>query len=303
LDEYAQMSSRIFTEIFRPALADRKGSAVFIGTPQGRINNFFERWEAAATLDNWGQFLFTVDDTGLLDLDELAQARAEMSDDEYAQEFFCSFDASIKHAYWGAEMNKAVEEKRITKVAHQEGYPVYTIADLGARDAYAIWYMQLVGNEMHFLEYEEFTYTSIPNILKHFATKPYLYEQHIAPHDIRQFELGAGCTRFETALKHGVRFKICPNIPKVEGREAVRINLSRCYFDEVKCKHGIEALRMFHAKYDEKNRAMLDEQHDWSSHGADAMRYACVFFGKGRQQTLLDKPLDYSLQDKRAASV
>ncbi len=42
IDEYANIQGKLFTEIIRPALSDRKGWCVFIGTPQGTNNNFYE---------------------------------------------------------------------------------------------------------------------------------------------------------------------------------------------------------------------------------------------------------------------
>ena len=49
IDEYANVNERLFPEIIRPALSDRKGYCVFIGTPQGMNNNFYELYPVSYT--------------------------------------------------------------------------------------------------------------------------------------------------------------------------------------------------------------------------------------------------------------
>ena len=103
LDEYAQMDPRAWSEVIRPALADRGGWAIFIGTPMGR-NSFWRLYEQAKTASDWRAALFRASDSGVLPAAELAAARAAMSEAEYAQEFECSFDAAIRGAYYGREI-------------------------------------------------------------------------------------------------------------------------------------------------------------------------------------------------------
>src|SRR4051812_47361524 len=95
LDEYADMDPRLWSEVIRPALADRKGWAVFIGTPKGR-NALFETWKrASGDPRNWYSLMLKASETGLIPPDELDLARCELSEEQYAQEFECSFDAAI----------------------------------------------------------------------------------------------------------------------------------------------------------------------------------------------------------------
>ena len=85
LDEVAQMSMRVWTEIIRPALADRKGWALFIGTPKGR-DEFCDLYESALNDPSWYAAMFRASETGLLDAEELSAMRREMHPDEYEQE-------------------------------------------------------------------------------------------------------------------------------------------------------------------------------------------------------------------------
>ena len=93
LDEVADMRPMVWGEIIRPALADRQGWALFIGTPKG-VNLFSELYFRAQTEPGWKADLRRASDTGVIPATELEQARREMSQSQYAQEFDCDFAAS-----------------------------------------------------------------------------------------------------------------------------------------------------------------------------------------------------------------
>ena len=96
LDEYADMPPRVWPEIIRPALADVRGGALFIGTPKGR-NHFYELVEQAIPLDEWGVFNYSMDDNPLIEAEERAALAAEYargSSDLYDQEIKAQFIAS-----------------------------------------------------------------------------------------------------------------------------------------------------------------------------------------------------------------
>lgn len=102
LDEVAQMKPEVWGEIIRPALADRLGWAVFIGTPKG-INLFSQTYDMALKLQSegnpdWVAMLYSVDQTGAIASAELDALRSEMSDNEFRQEFMCDFTAAADNA-------------------------------------------------------------------------------------------------------------------------------------------------------------------------------------------------------------
>jgi predicted phage terminase large subunit-like protein len=92
LDEYAFMKPDVFESILRPALADRKGSLIAIGTPEGR-NHFYDMFQGSAGWDDWAQFHYTSFDNPLVDPAEIEHARATLPAWAFAQEFMASFDA------------------------------------------------------------------------------------------------------------------------------------------------------------------------------------------------------------------
>src|SRR2546429_361485 len=117
LDEYADMDPRVWSEIIRPALADRRGWAVFIGTPKGR-NAFFELWRRSQAEEGWFSMLLKASDSGLIPASELALARRDLSEEQYAQEFECSFDAAVVGSYSGRRLARADADQRIDGVPY-----------------------------------------------------------------------------------------------------------------------------------------------------------------------------------------
>jgi hypothetical protein len=96
LDEYASMAPAAWTEVLRPALADRLGGALFIGTPRG-FNHFYDLWEAAPGQSGWHAFHFTTEQGGNVSCEELACAARELDERVYQQEF----QASFQNLTWG----------------------------------------------------------------------------------------------------------------------------------------------------------------------------------------------------------
>ena len=101
MDEYADMKPEVFEQILRPALADQKGSALFIGTPMGR-NHFYDLYKYAELEDDesYAAWHFTSYDNELLDPEEIDLAKKSMSSYAFRQEFMASFEAR------GSEMFK-----------------------------------------------------------------------------------------------------------------------------------------------------------------------------------------------------
>jgi phage terminase large subunit len=154
LDEYADMDPRVWSEVIRPALADRQGWAVFIGTPKGR-NAFFELWRRSQTETDWYSLMLKASESGIIPDAELELARRDLTDDQYAQEFECSFDAAIVGAYYGKLMLRAEQEGHVTGVPYDPAALVWTAWDLGIRDATAIWFAQVIGREVRLIDYYE----------------------------------------------------------------------------------------------------------------------------------------------------
>jgi len=101
MDEYADMKPDVWEQILRPALADQKGDAMFIGTPMGR-NHFYDLYKYAELSEDetYQSWHFTSYDNPILDPDEIDIAKKSMSSYAFRQEFLASFEAT------GSEMFK-----------------------------------------------------------------------------------------------------------------------------------------------------------------------------------------------------
>ena len=95
MDEYADMKPEVWEQILRPALADQKGDAMFIGTPMGR-NHFYDLFQYANISEDeqWKGWHFTSYDNPLLDEEEINAAKKSMSAFSFRQEFMASFEAA-----------------------------------------------------------------------------------------------------------------------------------------------------------------------------------------------------------------
>ena len=277
LDEYAIMAPRVWTEIVRPAVADKLGWVLFIGTPMGH-NQFWEVYDFALRgHDDWYGKLYRASDTKVIPVEELEQARSIMTPEQYEQEFECSFTAAVSGSYYGRLITKAEKDGRIGYVPVDTNVGIETWWDLGIGDSTAIWFAQRVGQEIHLVDYYETSGESLAHYADVLKEKNYDYACHIAPHDIMARELGTGKSRLEVANELGIDFDIAPKLEVDHGIESVRNALPNCYFDREKCKVGLDALRQYRKQWDEKNQVFKNKPlHNWCSHAADSFRYGCV---------------------------
>ncbi|HWA41846.1 MAG TPA: terminase family protein, partial [Hypericibacter adhaerens] len=218
-DEYGQMAPRIFGEVVRPALADRQGWAIFIGTPQGR-NGFHEIYEAARLDPDWFTALHRASETGLIEAEELAAARRVMTPEEYAQEFECSFEAAAAGSYYGRLIEAAAAEGRIAAVPCDPRLPVHTAWDLGMDDSTAIWFAQAAGAEVRLVGYYEASGEGLEHYVRVLQQRGFVYGEHWLPHDAEVRELGTGVSRIETLASLGLRARVLPALRIEDGVNA-----------------------------------------------------------------------------------
>lgn len=93
IDEVAQIAPEVWDEVLQPALSDRKGWALFIGTPKG-VNLFSKLFFEARTMGDWHSAVYTVYDTDALDPDEVERLRRAMSEAAFSREYLCDFSAA-----------------------------------------------------------------------------------------------------------------------------------------------------------------------------------------------------------------
>lgn len=275
LDEYAEMDPTVWSQVIRPALSDRLGWAIFIGTPKGR-NHFHDIYEAAKKSPSWYTAMYRASETKIIPASELEAARMTMSEEEYEQEYECSFAAALVGAYYGKQMAEAEKATRITTVPYDRFVPVKCYWDLGTSDMTSIWFIQKVNREYHAIDYLEDAGRGLEDYVKELKAKPYVYGGMVLPHDAQARELGSGKTRVETMRSFwpGMRITVLPRHDLADGIHMARMMIGQTWFDKTKCDKGIQCLKNYERKWDAKNKIYLEiPRHNWASHGADAFRY------------------------------
>ena len=281
IDEVGDQNPKIWTDIVRPALTDRKGWCLFIGTPKGH-NHFKELRDRAEKEEGWGLLEFKASETGVVDETELKAAKNEMGESKFRQEFECSFDAPIEGSYYGEMLNELEEKKHMQEIPREELSRTFTAWDLGMGDSTSIWVAQLVGSEVRLLDYYENHGVGLDHYVKWIKDNDYLKAEHILPHDVRVRELGTGKSRLEMLEEAGLQVKIAPRMGLDDGIQAVRRLLPRCWFNVPQVQNGLNCLRNYRRDYDEKRKIFFERPlHDWSSHGSDSFRYLALGLDEG----------------------
>ena len=292
VDEAQDIAPSVLTQVIFPALADRKGWLDLSGTPKGWGNLLADAYKNAQTNSEWFVQVLKASETNILPPEELAILRSSMPENEYMQEMECSFDAAITGAYYAKELQAAESANRIGNVPYDPMLKVNTAWDLGMSDSMCIWFYQAVRNEIRVIDYYEAGGYGFDHYAKVLQDKGYLYDRHYGPHDIKVRELGTGKSRWEVAQGLGINFDVCKNISVSDGINAVRMTLPRVWFDRDKCQIGLNALRQYREKIDEKRQISHGPLHDWTSHAADAFRYLVVSLREKDDQW--DKPIPVS---------
>lgn len=282
IDEAGDQDPRAWPEVIRPALSDRKGWAVFIGTPKGK-NGFYKTYKQAVDSEGWFDLMLKASTSGLLDDEELADARTMLSPEQYEQEFECSFDAAITGAYFADSLAQAAASNRITGVPIDPLMQTKAFWDIGGTglksDATAIWIAQFVGREIRVLDYYEAQGQPLSEHIGWLRDNGYGKARCVLPHDGRTNDKVHNVS-FESALRQaGFGVEIIPNQGAGAARkriEAARRLFPRMWFDKVKTDAGREALAWYHEKTDLHRGIGLGPNHDWSSHAADAFGAMCV---------------------------
>ena len=276
LDEYADLHPRLLQEVIRPALSDRKGWAAFSGTPKGH-NDFYDLWQVAQSTDDYFALLLKASETGLVDADELRDAKRVMTPEQYDQEYECSFNAAILGAYYGREMQQVEDERRISEAVYEAGLPVTTAWDLGMSDHTVIWFVQQTGRDIRVIDYYAASGFGLDHYAQVLRDKGYNYSRHLWPHDGRNRDLTSGKSREQYMRELGFSVDILPKHTVDDGISEVRRMLPRCFFQAGKTEEGVKALSQYRRDYDEVRKVFYERPvHDWASHPADAFRYLAM---------------------------
>ena len=200
LDEYPMLNPAVFGTVVRPCLADYHGFALVSGTSNGddHFNHLRLRTEADP---RWDQFIIPLSMTGeeALTKEEAFELTQDMTADEFAREMECQFDSPVEGSYYGEALNKLSLQGRICAVPPDLSQPVITAWDLGIHDYCCIWFYQIAGREIHFIDYIQDNGKGLDHYARELRARAhrggYQYKAHCLPHDVEAREISTGQSR------------------------------------------------------------------------------------------------------------
>jgi hypothetical protein len=182
---------------------------------------------------------------------------------------------------------------------YDEDLAVHTGWDLGYDDATAIWWFQVAGDEVRYIDYYENSGQDIQHYCDVVKRRGYKYGNHYVPHDGNNKLLAAGGRSIvQQAYGFGVKMLVVPASTQQNQIEAGRVTLKNALFDKVKTRLGFEHLMKYQFEYDE-NRGMFKSvpRHDKHSHAADAFETSAVRWREVRGISAVEGPKFKFLQD------
>ena len=312
LDEFGDMKASLVTSVILPALSDRQGWIVYMGTPKGK-NDFYDKFKLASAnvRNDWFYLNVKASQTKILSKEFLDEQRIDMGDDIYNQEYECSFEAANVGSYYGKHMQALEEQGRfVTNELYDPQESVSLAMDLGHSDACAIWFWQIIKGDVVFIDYFEATGYDAAEVVEMLQLRPYSYETWWLPHDARSHTFATKKSVLDTFREYNAPCRIVPKLALNDQIDSVRKTLRTypVYFDAARCDRGLEALRNYSRKWDQDRKIFSDTpSHDQWSHGADAFRYACLSIrpedlgrsierSRQRLQASLNKPQQLNTQ-------
>ena len=180
--------------------------------------------------------------------------------------------SSLDGAIFANEIRAATGEGRITHVPYTAGSPVHTFWDLGFSDCTSIWFAQKIGFEYHLIDFYQNRLQKLQHYLEVLQSRHYVYGTDYLPHDADNESL-ASKSIAKTMREIGRRVVVVPRVDdKKHGIDAARTVFDRCYFDQDKCKDGLQSLRHYRYDINEFGQWSKHPLHDEHSHAADAFQ-------------------------------
>ena len=188
-----------------------------------------------------------------------------------------AFQVSTEGNYYAKDMLELRKRGGIAQVEVLD-VPVCTFWDIGNHDGCAIWFHQMMNQQDRFIDYEEDHFQDLRHYAKLIKDKPYLYHTHYLPHDAAHQRLGdynKSVLEMLEELLPGHNFVVIPRITLLTtGIQQTRRHLKNAWFDEERCKLGIERIEGYKKKFNQQANMFIDQpdKSNGCSEGADALR-------------------------------
>ena len=108
MDEFADCKPHLYSEVLRPTLSDRNGSALFCGTPRGYGNWSYNLFMKENDDEQWKSFQYTTLEGGQVSASEVQQAKQDLDERTFAQEYMASFVNYAGQIYYNFDRKENV---------------------------------------------------------------------------------------------------------------------------------------------------------------------------------------------------
>lgn len=215
--------------------------------------------------------------------------------DEYLHVWEGQTKQILDGAIFANELRLAVSEDRVTSVPIDKRHPVHTAWDLGKRDKTCIWFFQEVAMQFRLVDYYENQGKDIDHYMTELQGRSYLYGTHYLPHDGAHDNLRGKSIDVQMRAK-GFKVRVIPRVKKkATSINAAREIFHRCWFDADKCSAGLDGLRRYRYKVDEKTGQWSpDPWHgdDGSSDTADAFQQFALSLQEDKKSSTINNEFD-----------
>lgn len=304
-DEF-QDTNPAAVDAIRPMIRRNKGFQQFQGTPRA-YNHLGEMYHEYRDNPKWFVTNLTIDDTydefgeRIITPEDIEEERKSgMPEELIQQEYYGSFDAAIRGAYFSEGLKIARQDGRIGHFPANPNYPIYTGWDLGWDDAMTIWVVQVYDGKIFLVDYIEDRGKGIESYIQLLRTRTdkagLRRAIDFAPHDIENHELGPGKSRKAQAREMGINFRtVTRPEKKMHGIQVIRHMFKRLHFNEKAVKKGLAHLYEYRPNYDEKKDVYsLIPLRNSATHAADALQTFCLGWMQAFEQNELRKQIHYA---------
>lgn len=279
-------AAKIFYKASLPSIEQAKGFLIINSTPDGR-GFFYDVVQMAKESNEWfySEMQTMWPDrpnyTGDRTPEEIQKLITDKGydPDDVEREYGVSFEVGIRGSYYGRLIEKVRDEGRVGHFPYDDRRPVDTFWDIGTNDTTAIWFRQVVGDRIHFIDYLEAKDQDTHYYAAELAKKPYNYGTHFLPHDGSHRTWQTRLTNAKALENHCRDYRISSmvrnnkRLPKLDGINAVRARMNRYHFNEETTSKAVDMISLYRKKYDQSNQTFSKEPlHDWTSNCADALR-------------------------------
>jgi len=278
--EEAEKVSNNSWEMLIPTIRKEGSSITVLFNPKSPSDPTYQRFVKNQRDDAYVRKVSYLDNPFFPEVLERERQELEKTDpDAHSHIWLGDFDTRRSGAVYAKQLQAARTDKRITAVPYDPSCEVFTAWDLGFGDATSIWWLQFVGRELRWLDYYENSGEQLSYYVAIVKAKSFNYmkDGHYLPHDG-----GHGNIRGESVSRQldamGLSNTVLARETDINPAiELLRQTIAFSVFDEKKCADGLHALENYAYEWDEERATFKSKPtHNWTSHAADAARYAAI---------------------------